>query len=281
MPFRVTRRAFAVAAALGVAVPLALSAVIVSPTAIFMGDRARSTQLTLFNSTSTPEEITMELRYGYPDADSSGALVYRIIDSVSATDPSAAKWISIYPRRLTLGPGMRQTVRLVASPPAGLPEGEYWARLVIKAIPDAIIDVSGANPGVRAGLQLEMRTVLPVLFRRGMVSTGVAVRTLEAVRKGDSLITNVQLARQGNAAYLGNAQFELNDGSGKVYGSWRFPLAIHVDQRRRFAFLLDSAARQLDAPQLKLMLTSERGDMPASQVLQSPRVTTAIAVRAD
>lgn len=281
MSFRSRRTVVAVAVALCVAVPLALSAVIVSPTAIFMGDRTRSTQLTLFNGNVAPEEISMELHYGYPDADSTGALVYRIIDSVAATDPSAARWINVYPRRLTLGPGMRQTVRLVASPPPGLADGEYWARLVIKAIPDAVFDVSGSDPGVRAGLQLEMRTVLPVLFRRGTVSTGVAVRALEAVRKGDSLIASVVLARQGNAAYLGNAQFDLLDSSGRVFGNWRFPLAIHVDQRRRFAFLLDSAARQLEAPQLKLLLTTERVDMPASQLLQSPRVTTAIAVRAN
>ena len=284
LSFRSSRRtvlALVAVATAGFAIPLALDAVIVSPTAIFMSDRTRSTQLTLFNSGSVPEELTMELRYGYPAADSTGALVYRLIDSVAASDPSAAAWVNIYPRRLTLAPGTRQTVRLIASPPAGLADGEYWARLVIRSNPQTILDVTGADPGVRAGLQLEMRSVLPVLFRRGIVTTGVAVRSFDAVRKGDSLVARVALAHEGNAAFLGNADFEMRDAAGRVYGSWRIPLAIHVEQKRRFVFLLDSAARLVPSPQLRLTMASERGDLPPSQVLQSPRVTTATAVGSD
>ncbi len=276
--FRRTLVALAVVAMIGTAIPFALDAVIVSPTAIFLSDRTRSTQLALFNSGETPEELIMELRYGYPAADSTGALVYRIIDSVAATDPSAAAWVNIYPRRVTLAPGTRQTVRLIASPPAGLADGEYWARLVIRSNPQTLLEVTGANPGVRAGIQLEMRSVLPVLFRRGTVTTGIAVRSFEAVRKGDSLVTRVALAHEGNAAFLGSAAFEMRDAAGRVYGSWRIPLAIHVEQKRRFAFLLDSAARRVPAPQLQLTMVSERGDLPASEVLQSPRVTAATAV---
>lgn len=258
--------------------PLALSAVVVSPTAIFLGDRSRSTQLTLFNGTASPEELTMELRYGYPDVDSSGALIYRLIDSVGASDPSAAAWVNVYPRRLTLGPGARQTVRIVGTPPAGLPDREYWARLIIRSNPKEVLDMTGANPGVRAGLSLEMRTVIPVLYRKGLVSTSVAVQDFVASRVADSLVTHVAVHRGGNAAFLGHAQFDLRDGNGRRMGTWRIPVAIHVDQRRRFIFHLDPAARQAAGLTLTLTISPERSDLPAAQLLQAARITAVTPV---
>ena len=44
--------------------------------------------------------------------------------------PAASRWVHSYPQRLVLEPGARRTVRLVATPPANLPPGEYHYRAV-------------------------------------------------------------------------------------------------------------------------------------------------------
>lgn len=268
--------------ALAVAAPFALHAVIVSPTAIFMSSRERFTQITLFNSASEPEEVSIELKYGYPDTDSTGTLVYRLLDSIPEGAPANVGWVTAYPRRVTLLPGARQVVRLTSTPPANLADGEYWGRLVIQSNPRAISDVTGSDPAVRAGMTLTMRTVLPVLFRRGAVRTGVSVGDFIARRTADSLIARLTLLREGNAAFLGNALFEMRDStSGKVYASWRIPLAIHLQQKRRFVFAIDSAARNAPDAQLRVTFTSQRSDLPASQVLPAARVTSSAPIRTD
>jgi hypothetical protein len=216
----------------------------------------------------------MELRYGYPDTDSSGAVVYRLLDSASQGDPSAARFVAIYPKRILLSPGARQVVRLVATPPANLAEGEYWGRFVIRSNPQTVLSVTGADPGVRAGLQLEMRTVLPVLYRRGSVRTGVEIRSLTATTLADSVIVRAVLARQGNAAFLGNALLELKDSTGSVRASSRITVAIHLDQNRRFVLPMPPALRGLARGlSAQLTLSADRGDLPASKVLQATRVT--------
>src|SRR5207247_10383600 len=83
--------------------------------------------------TPAPAEITISTAFGYPVTDSLGHFALRAVDRPDSTLPSAAAWVQAFPRRLTIAPLERQTVRLLATPPAGLPDGEYWARLIVSA----------------------------------------------------------------------------------------------------------------------------------------------------
>jgi P pilus assembly chaperone PapD len=49
----------------------------------------------------------------------------------------AKDWVRFSPRRIKLGPGEHQTVRVVDRKPMDLEPGEYTARLLIQAIPPA------------------------------------------------------------------------------------------------------------------------------------------------
>src|SRR5204862_7437145 len=68
-----------------------------------------------------------------PISDSLGHFALPTVERPDSTLPSAAAWVQAFPRRLTIAPLERQTVRLLVTPPAGLPDGEYWARLIISA----------------------------------------------------------------------------------------------------------------------------------------------------
>lgn len=47
----------------------------------------------------------------------------------------AKSWVRFSPRKVTLGPGEHQTVRVVVRKPEELPAGDYTARILIQAIP--------------------------------------------------------------------------------------------------------------------------------------------------
>ena len=50
---------------------------------------------------------------------------------------NAKDWVRFSPRRVKLGPGKHQTVRVVVRKPLDLAAGEYTARILIQAIPPA------------------------------------------------------------------------------------------------------------------------------------------------
>ena len=165
------------AAALGLlGTSLRAQGVMVAPHAVYIDHRVRSGSVLLYNPGTEPVEVSISTFFGYPTTDSAGAIVLRTVDTPDSTLPSAAAWIQAFPRRLTVAPLERQTVRLLARPPAGLADGEYWLRLVIAAKAGQV-PVTGVSDttGIQVGLTLEVRTVIGVAYRKGAVSTGVAL----------------------------------------------------------------------------------------------------------
>ena len=256
--------------------PAIIEAIYVSPTAVFMDDRTRATQVTIGNSSDSPEEATIELRFGFPDADSAGTPYVRFVEDPGPEFRSAAEWIRAFPQRVRLEPRTQQVVRLLARPPEDLPEGEYWTRMIVTGR-GASVPVAGADSVVRAGVTLEIRLVTSVTYRKGAVSTGVVLRGITAEAEGDSLAVWAHLDRLGNAAYLGTADFELVNVRGTTVRRWSTVLSVHFPMRRRFAFPLESL--EPGDYKVRVRLRAQRADLPEGRVLPAPTVTDSAAVR--
>jgi hypothetical protein len=263
----------AVAAAL--LVPAVIDAVWVSPTAVFMDDTSRNAQVTIGNSSEEAEEVTIELRFGYLDTDSLGTPFVRLLDDPGPEYPSAAGWIGLFPQRVRLEPGERRVVRLFARPPADLPEGEYWSRLIVTSR-RAASPVAAGDTALQAGVNLEIRLVTSVTFRKGALSTGLTLTGLTALADADSLVVRAGMERSGNAAYLGTGHFEVVDATGVIVRQWATPLAVYYPIDRRFVFPLDSLPA--GGYTVRLRADAARADVEEGRVLPAPSVMDSVAV---
>jgi hypothetical protein len=257
-------------------VPVLIGAIYVAPTAVFMDERTRSAQVTVGNSGDTPEEATVELQFGFLDADSAGTPYIRLIDDPGPEFPSAAQWIRAFPQRVRIEPRSQQVVRLLARPPEDLPEGEYWTRLIVTGS-GAPLRMATADSTVRASVNVQIRLVASVTFRKGRVSTGITLRELHVEAEGDSLTIWARMAREGNAAYHGTADVEVVDGRGAMVRHWSAPLSVYFPVTRRLSFPLDSL--QPGDYRVRFRLRAERPDLPTDRVLSAPTVTDSVAVR--
>lgn len=257
--------------------PALAQGVVVVPHAIVIDHRVRSTEITIYNPGREPVEVSIEGFFGYPVTDSAGAFELATPEPGSAGLPSAAEWIDAYPRRTLLGPLERQTVRLLGRPPAGLPDGEYWSRLLISVrggrLPVALAD---SAPGIQVGLDLEVRTILPVQYRKGRVRTGVRVEALSAVPVGDSLVARPRLERDGNAAFVGTARLRLRNAAQDVVASADVPLSVYVAIEPRLA--LPIAGLPPGAYRLELELRTVRADLAADQIVAAEPTRAAASV---
>jgi hypothetical protein len=255
--------------------PVFLEAILVAPHAVFMDHRSRTGQVFLVNTGDAAEEVSIELKYGYPATDSTGTVFIRLIDQPDSTEPSAAAWIKAYPRRAVLAPGQRQVVRLLATPPAGLPDGEYWSRIIATSRGSKVA-VVGGDSTVSAGLSLELRTIISLSYRKGAVHTGVTVTDLRATREGDSLVVWFGAERQGNAAFLGTLTYRLVDAAGNVREEWESPVAVYHPLSRRYVFPVDSvpAGRYT----LRMSLTTARSDLDQRNILPAEPVSRSVDV---
>ena len=260
-------------------VALAAQGVMVAPHAIFIDHRLRSGSVLLYNPGTEPVEVTISTIFGYPVTDSTGAITLRTVDAPDSTVPSALAWIQAFPRRLTVAPRERQTVRLLARPPAGLADGEYWLRMVIAA-QGGRVPISGVadTTAIQVGLTLEVRTIIGVNYRKGPVTTGLALSQLRAQIVADSLITRARLERRGNAAFIGTIRQTLVDSVGRVVQSYRSPIGVYVAMEPRLANLLPPPRLGRGRYWLRYEVVTEREDLDPAVVLKAPAVRDSVPI---
>ena len=260
-----------VLAALLATSPAMARAVTVSPNALFIDSRTRSGMLTLYNPGTLAEEIEITFAFGYPQSDLAGAISVALADSAPAGEPSVLGFVRAFPRRLRLEPGQRQTVRVLMQPPAGLAEGEYWGRVLVRSR-GGRPPVEQQQGGIRMQIDLETVIVGAVNYRNGPVRTGVAVDSARAsvTSAGDSVRVVADLRRLGNAAYLGRLTMELVGADGRVIGSVQEDLAVYRTLRK-IEWIVVPPRTSLAGATVRYRLTTERPDIePESRIIADP-----------
>jgi hypothetical protein len=161
-------------------------------------------------------------------------------------------------------------VRLLARPPVGLPEGEYWARLIISA-KDAE-EAAGTAPRdttvVSVGLTLEVRTIIAVNYRNGAQQTGVQIGALTANAVGDSLVIRAPMQRTGTAAWIGNTTIKLLAENGTVVASQSMQTAVYQSIVPRFTF--DRRSLAPGQYRISIDMATDRPDVTQSTLLRAP-----------
>jgi hypothetical protein len=254
---------------------LAAQGVMVAPHAVYIDHRLRSGSVLLYNPGTERVEVTISTIFGYPTTDSSGAIKLDTLVRDSAV--SALDWIQAFPRRLTVGPRERQTVRLLARPPAGLADGEYWLRLVIAAQAGRV-PISGVpdTTAIQVGLTLEVRTIIGVNYRKGPVTTGVALSNVRAQVVGDSLITRSRLERRGNAAFVGTVRATLLDSAGAIRSSFTSPIGVYTTMEPRIGTPLAPPGLPRGRYWLRYEVVAEREDLDPTVVLKASAVRDSV-----
>lgn len=246
----------------------AAQAILVAPQSVVLSSRDRTGTVELYNPSSRAAEVSIRAVYGHPTTTPDGDLTLEIVEQPDSSQPSAAGFVEAFPRRLVLAPNQRQTVRLLARPPAGLPEGEFWARLIIAArdaeAPAPVTDTSGVN----VGLTFEVRTIIAVNYRNGVQQTGVQLGDLTAAASGDSLVVRAPMQRTGTAAWIGMTIVRLLDAKGAVVASQAMQTAVYQSISPRFAF--DRRTLVPGRYRISVDLNTERPDVTQSTLLRAP-----------
>lgn len=272
---RRTLRVVAVLGALVAGSTAYASAVAVSPVALYIDSRTRTGTLTLFNPGTRPEEVQVDFAFGYPVSDEEGNVQVQLWEAPPEGEPSAVGWLRAFPSRVVLEPGQRQVMRVMIQPPAGLPDGEYWARALVRG--------RGGQPPIEerqgdVAVQIEVETVVVVAvnYRHGDVGTGLHVVDAEATVAADTVRASIDFERTGNAAYLGRVHAELLDASGTPVATAEEVLAVYHTIRRRLDLAVPAGAA---APfTLRFTMDTDRDDLPPGGPLPVERVVHEVPV---
>ena len=165
----------------------------VTPHLLVLDPQTKTANLTFSNEGSTSTEADIEFQYGFtdwPDSDLTDPVdshYPNVRDTVirvpGPKDRDASRWIAGVPTHLTLKPRETQRVTLRIVPPAHLPAGEYYMRLVTivrppqppkRGISQDTRQVYHLPAGATTGIP-ELRDSVRVFYRTGPLRLGVSV----------------------------------------------------------------------------------------------------------
>lgn len=239
--------------------------ILVAPIQLFLRERAPLGTFYLFNQSAQPQEIAISFRFGYPVASDSGGPGMLYGDTLPLRERSMQAWVRAFPRQFILGPGQRQEVRVTARPPANLPEGMYWTRLVTTSTPQ-VPTVDSVAPGVSARIIFRLEQITTVLFSRGQTSTAVAADTPRVQLDSGHVSFLAHLTPGGNAPFFGTTTIRILNSAGAQVDSSLVKFALYTPILQR----LDFARAQLPAGSYRaeLRVASERDDIAAQDLLR-------------
>ncbi|MBD3401762.1 hypothetical protein GF420_02615 [candidate division GN15 bacterium] len=208
--------------------------VLVAPTVIFISDINRTGRLEVQNTANEPREVTVRLAYGLPQSDSLGNIYVNLKDS-NITDPKAAvDWIKAFPRKVIVPPGGTQVIRMVARPPKDLPDGEYWARVVVTSREGTTeLPSPEGDQAIETRLNMVMQTALMLKYRNGECMTRLELTHRDAWLTEEGMSVLLGMSNLGNASYMGILTCTVTDADNQQVLEKYLNIAVYDHLRRR------------------------------------------------
>ena len=192
----------------GMAIPLlsapvqAAGDLLVAPTRVVM-DGQRGTEVILNNIGAEPAtyRISLELKRMTTD----GKLADVSDEDASEMEKAAREMIRYAPRRVTLPPNQPQAIRIGIRTPEGLPDGEYRAHLLFRAVPEAqpATQAITTEGGFSIALTPIYGVSIPIIVRQGNLeaSANIANGRMESNDNGKAFVFD--LSRSGKRSTYG------------------------------------------------------------------------------
>ncbi len=216
-----------------------MASVLVAPTVVFLSDKDKTGRMTIQNPTDKPKEVSIYISWGLPTSDSAGNIQVILQDSGVTDAHSAKDWVKPFPSKMILGANASQVVRFRANPPANLPDGEYWARIVVKAQEGEMnLPVPSNQDKITTKLNMITQTAIMLKYRTGNLVSKLELVNAEARGTDSAVIVTASFENKGNVSYVGVLRCRLVDDAGNLVAEDRLDLAVYYSLTRKVTFPL-------------------------------------------
>jgi P pilus assembly chaperone PapD len=253
-----------------------LAQVTVAPSLLFINSKSGIGTLYISNNSSDPQEVSINLAFGYPDADSAGNGRMNYGDTVAAGIYSLNPMIRLYPRSFLLNPKQEQTVRVQVRTKSSVKDAFYFSRVKVTSAQKTPDIEKKPTDVVTTQINFKFDQIFPVFYRKGNVSTGLNIHDINTTLKDNKLTVVADVERTGNAPYIGSMKAELFSATNEKVALSEATASIYFRMKNKIELDLPKAAKGKH----KLVLTFEtkRSDVAVEDLLQAPPVTKEVTV---
>lgn len=205
---------------------------LVAPTRIVLdGPRGAEVVLNNIGSETATYRISLELKRMRED----GSLEDIAPEQATPQEQATLDMLFYSPRRVTLPPNQPQTIRLGVRAPEGLPDGEYRAHLLFRAVRDPVPAVVDPAAPPASGVSISLTPIygvtIPIIVRQGTLSATAAIANprLESTETEHAL--RFELSKQGNRSVYGEVIVERPGAAEPLLQARGIAIYVERDQR--------------------------------------------------
>ncbi len=178
---------------------------LVAPTRIVL-DGKRSAEVILNNIGS--EEATYRISLELRRMDKVGHLDDIALDGANDTEKAALGMISFAPRRVTLPPNQPQSVRIGLRGIETLPDGEYRAHMLFRAIPStpAVTEAQSGSSELKIQIIPIYGVTIPVIVRKGKLTATATLTNAKMARDNEGQTLQFDMSRIGDRSVYGDVK---------------------------------------------------------------------------
>ena len=232
----------------------------IAPTALWITYPNRSTDLIIRMAPDTsPMEFNLSAEFLIPSVDSTGNYVLSPIDSLDKRN--LAPYLRFSPRRFTLSANQEQIIRVAVQKWDSLGNGEYWARVITSA---KTIPSNNENPDqtLTVSMGVEIRTIAGILFRKGVLTTGLNVKSALYKKEGKRIVIDAQIDRLGAAAWIGTVEMCIrNEYKDIIYRQSNIS-NVYLSDTYRYVFELEKELKGSYELELRWITVREQQTLP-------------------
>ena len=251
----------------------------INPTVITVHQGEHIEELTVFNTSSEPMEVSLSMEFGYPDMNAQGAVFVNYSDAEAAGLYGLDSHLRIFPRQFVLEPGKRQIVRMQVMPMADRAPGVYWTRVKIASNELSMDQAELSASGFSSRVTYRIQQNIGVFYRNGDVSTGLRLESVSSTQVGDTLNVATSLIRTGNSPYLGHVRVRLLGADGVVAAEHERPFSVYFD--RAWTIPMDVSTVPSGIYTMEVSTQNRRADMPESDIVVGDPLLVTRTIRVD
>ncbi|QTD57813.1 molecular chaperone [Parasphingorhabdus cellanae] len=204
---------------------------LVAPTRIVL-DGQRGTEVILNNigSETATYRVSLELRRMTAE----GKLKDVSAEEANQVELAAKEMIRYAPRRVTLPPNQPQAIRLGIRPPQDLPDGEYRAHLLFRAIPKAkaVTELESTSGGFTIALTPIYGVTIPVIIRQGNLQATAGIANARVETSGNGQAFAFDLSRTGDRSTYGEIRVRKQGESEPILVARGIAIYPEVERRK-------------------------------------------------
>ena len=207
---------------------LAAGDLLVAPTRIVL-ESGRGTEVILNNVGNAPAtyRISLELRR----MDAEGQLDTVVVGTETEKEKATLAMVSYAPRRVTLPPNQPQVIRVGARISPDLPDGEYRAHMLFRAVPEAASVTDAPQTGLTIALTPIYGVTIPVIVRKGALQATATIADVHLSREGGEMALAFRLTRGGDRSVYGRLRVTRPGTAKPIYEARGLAVYAELSQR--------------------------------------------------